>query len=345
MKIAIHKRTGSFSDRWIEYCEEHQINYKIVNCYDTDIIAQLKDCDGLMWHWSHTDYRAQNFARQLIMSVEKMGIKVFPDINTCWHFDDKVGQKYLLEAINVPLVPSYVFYNKKDAVEWIKTTDYPKVFKLRGGAGSQNVKLVKTKKQALKLTKKAFSKGFSLVSSTSNISERLRILKMKPGFKTLLYFIKGVVRIFFPRDNYFLLTKQKGYIYFQDFIKYNKYDERIVIIGNRAISFRRYNRKNDFRASGSKSFDHNPEIIPRETIKKVFEISHKLKTDSLAFDMIYDKNKNPLIVEISYAFTMKGETNNCPGYWDRNLNWVNDKVNPQRYMIEDFIKNMKFYKK
>jgi len=93
MKIAIHNRPGSFSDRWIDYCKQNKIAYKIVNCYDSNIISQLKDCDGLMWHWNQEDYRAQNFARQLIISVEKMGIKVFPNSNTCWHFDDKVGQK------------------------------------------------------------------------------------------------------------------------------------------------------------------------------------------------------------------------------------------------------------
>ena len=31
MKIAIHHRQGSFSDRWIEYCKENGINFKIVN--------------------------------------------------------------------------------------------------------------------------------------------------------------------------------------------------------------------------------------------------------------------------------------------------------------------------
>jgi len=75
MKIAIHKRPGSFSDRWIEYCNQKNINYKIVNCYDSDIINQLKDCSGLMWHWNHGDYREQNFARQLIISIEKWELK------------------------------------------------------------------------------------------------------------------------------------------------------------------------------------------------------------------------------------------------------------------------------
>ena len=100
-------------------------------------------------------------------------------------------------------------------------------------------------------------------------------------------------------------------------------------------------RNNDFRASGSGLFNHSPEIINKESIKIAFNIANKLKTLSLAFDFIYDKNKKPLIVEISYAYTMKGETNNCPGYWDENLNWHPDNVNPQRYIIEDLIAEIK----
>ena len=112
MKIAIHSRKGGFSKVWIDYCESNNISYKLVNCFASDIIQQLNDCDGLMWHWSHYDPEAVLFSRQLTYSLEHAGKKVFPDSHTCWHFDDKVGQKYMFEAINAPLVPTYVFYDK-----------------------------------------------------------------------------------------------------------------------------------------------------------------------------------------------------------------------------------------
>ena len=37
MKIAIHNSKGSFSDRWIDYCQKNNIPFKIVNAYDSDI--------------------------------------------------------------------------------------------------------------------------------------------------------------------------------------------------------------------------------------------------------------------------------------------------------------------
>src|SRR5678815_2299667 len=102
MKLAIHHESPGFSIRWVKYCEENSIPYKIVSCYDSDIVEQLKDCDGLMWHWNQENYKGILFARQLTLSLEKIGKKVFPNVNTAWHHDDKVGQKYLLESIGAP---------------------------------------------------------------------------------------------------------------------------------------------------------------------------------------------------------------------------------------------------
>ena len=160
MKIAIHLRKESFSDRVIQYCEQNKIPYKLVNCFDSDIIKQLNDCDVLFWHWFQNDPKAILCARQILYSVEKKGLKIFPDFNTVWHFDDKIGQKYLLEAIDAPFVSSYVFYDKESALKWINDSNFPKVFKLKDGAGSYNVKLVKSRKEALKLCNIAFSRGF-----------------------------------------------------------------------------------------------------------------------------------------------------------------------------------------
>jgi RimK-like ATP-grasp domain. len=341
MKIAIHHRPGSFSDRWIAYCQENNIPYKIVNCHSSDIIGQIKDCDGLMWHWSHGDYQAQNFARQLIFSIGKMGIKVFPNYDACWHYDDKVGQKYLLEAINAPFAPSYTFYDKDEAIKWIEKAQYPKVFKLRGGAGSLNVKLIRNKNAAKRIVRKAFNKGFPLVDKTFGFKQRLWVLRRDKNIKAIIHVIKGLIRFAYPPEGIGLLPTQKGYVYFQDFIPKNDFDDRVVIIGNKAIAIRRYNRDGDFRASGSGLIKHNSDLFNRNTIKTAFDVAKQIGSQSLAFDFVYDEIGSPLIVEISYAYAMGAAYDNCPGYWDADLKWHEDDVNPQRYIIEDFINEFK----
>ena len=333
--LAIHHRPGSFSDHWIIYCQEKDIPYKIVNCYDSDIVTQLEECEGLMWHWDLTDYRADLFARQLTLSLGKKGIKVFPDINTAWHYDDKIGQKYLLEVIKAPLIESYVFYSKQDALKWLNTTSFPKVFKLRCGAGSANVRLVKNRQKAEQLINKAFGNGFSHVNSIGRLKERFWMLKRDKNLIAFRKLLTGFARIFISKKNEKFSHKEKGYIYFQDFIPGNDYDTRLVVIGNRCFGLRRYCRKGDFRASGSGLKDYNRELISTDCVKIAFNTAKLLNTQSVAFDFINHHDKFKLI-EISYAFV----SNKFPGYWDSNLSWHEGEVSPQKFMIENFTKSI-----
>lgn len=331
MKIAIHHRPGSFSDRWIEYCKENNIPYKIVNAYDNNIVQQVDNCTAFMWHHTQCDYRDKLFAKQLIYSLEAMGLKVFPDFHTTWHFDDKVGQKYLLEAIGAPLVPSYVFYDKKEAIEWVNQTTFPKVFKLRGGAGSANVQLVPTKKDAIRLVNRAFGKGFPQFNRRGNLKERIR--KYKEGKDTLWGVCKGMGRLFIPTELAKMVSQEKGYVYFQDFIPNNTFDIRIIIVADKAFAIKRLTRKNDFRASGSGIIIYNKEEIKEQCVQIAFEVNEKIKSQSIAFDFVFDDNKNPLIVEISYGFVAEGY-DPCEGFWDKDLNWHEGPFNPYGWMVQ-----------
>lgn len=339
MKIAIHKTSNSYSDRWINYCAEKNIPYKIVNCYDSDIISQLEDCNGLMWHWTLNDYKAALFARQLTISLEKKGVKVFPNVNTAWHYDDKVGQKYLLEAVGAPTVNSYIFYSKKEAIDWLEKANFPKVFKLRGGASSVNVSIVKNKRKAKTLINKAFSNGFSHINRISRLKDRIWVYGRDKNILALRGILSGIARIFIPTEVERFSHKEKGYIYFQDFIPNNKYDTRLVVVGNRCFGLRRYCRDGDFRASGSGLLAYEPELFEPESIKIAFDIANKLSSQSIAFDFIKSNNENK-IVEISYCYSMGKFYDDCQGYWDKQLNWHSKPVNPQYFIIEDFINTL-----
>jgi len=340
MKLAIHQRIGSFSDRWIPYCEENNVPFKIVNCYDSDIISQLDDCMGLMWHWDLTDFESALFVRQLTCSLELIGKKVFPNINTAWHYEDKIGQKYLMEAIDAPFVLTNVFYSKLDALKWIETASFPKVFKLRNGAGSSNVRIVRNKFKARKLVNRAFGNGFPNVSPIGRLRERFYNLKNKRNFLAFKLAIGGLARLLIPTKAEKFSHKEKGYIYFQDFISNNKFDTRVVVVGDRCYSYRRLVRKEDFRASGSGNYMFDPKLTDKRMIEIAFDVTAKLGAQSMAFDFILD-NGNPVIVEISYCFCMgTNSADECPGNWDRNLIWHEEEIKPQIYMIENFVKSL-----
>lgn len=334
MRIGIHHTENSFSDRWIAYCKEKEIPYKLVDCYRSDIVQQLSGCGALMWHFNHKDSKDSKFAKQLLFSLQNAGTRVFPDFSTVWHFDDKVGQKYLLEAIDAPLAPAHVFYKKKEAIHWAGEADFPKVFKLRNGSGSQNVRLVRSRDQAVRLIRKAFGRGFKQYEAWSNLKERIR--KYRLGKTSLWNVVKGVIRLVRPTRYARVTGREAGYIYFQDFIPDNKFDIRIIVVGDKAFALKRLVRENDFRASGSGFIQYEKEHFDDETVRISFEVSEKMHAQCMTYDFVYMEGK-PLIVEISYGFTVEAY-DACEGYWNRDLSWVGGPFNPYGWMVEDLIK-------
>ena len=333
MKIAIHHRPSGFSNHWISYCEKHNVPHKLVNCYNSNIMQELDDCDALMWHFHQTHHKDVLFAKELIYSVQASGKKVFPDFHTAWHFDDKVGQKYLLEATGAPLVSSYVFYDKKEALHWVDTTEFPKVFKLRKGAGSAQVRLVRSKEDARRRIKKAFGRGFSQYDSGSNLKERWRLFRS--GQTNLWNVLKGIVRLGYTTEFDRVAGNEKGYVYFQDFVPGNSSDTRVIVINEKAFAIKRIVRENDFRASGSGDIEYAKGLFDEETVRLAFDLADKLKCQSLALDFVY-KDGRPMIVEVSFGYTCE-VYEPCEGYWDREMNWHSGSFNPQHWMVETLL--------
>jgi glutathione synthase/RimK-type ligase-like ATP-grasp enzyme len=338
MKIAIHNSNWGFTKDWIEYCRRMQVDYKTVDCYSSDIIEQISDCDALMWHHHHTLVKDALFAGQLLSAVQHSGRKVFPDFNTAWHFDDKVGQKYLLESINAPVADTFLFYSESEAMKWLKHTQFPKVFKLRGGAGSRNVRLVSSAREGGRLVKKAFRKGFATYNKISDLREHLRRFEFKK--KNIVSVAKSIYRLFFSTPFSKTVGPQKGYILFQEYIPGNLFDIRIVVIGARAFGIKRMVRENDFRASGSGEIKYGKEEIDIRCVSIAFETTEKLWAQCVAFDFVFDPSNNPLIVEINYGYAHESYFP-CPGYWDQQLDWHAGSFNSAEWMVEDLIQESK----
>lgn len=328
--IAIHHRSGSYSEMWIEYCKEKKLDYCTVNLFDSNIIKMLrrKEITHLLFHFGPGEYKIDLLLKKLNYILEEEGIKVFPGYSNYWHYNDKLGQKYLFEHLNIPHAPMDVFYSQESAMEWVgNEKNIPFVFKLKRGAGSSNVKLVKSRREAKKLIKKMFGKGIKPVRSIFvDVAPRIRKHKKKKDWlQALLRFPKVLYRNL-TLNRYF--SDEKGYFLVQEFYPNNEYDTRVSIIGNKACAFRRLVRKGDFRASGSGKIDYNPDQIDERMIEIAYNAADKINTHSTAFDFIYDKNGAPKIIEIS-CFYVSSAVSKAGGYWDRNLEYHQEKVIPE----------------
>ena len=335
--IAIHNSPRGFHPRWIDYCERQGIRYRLVNCYASDIIQQLDGCKALMWHYGQSHPKDILIARQILFALEHAGLEVFPDFRTAWHFDDKVAQKYLFEALGVSAVPAHVFVEKKAALEWVQQTEFPKVFKLRRGAGSAGVRLVKSRSEARRLIARSFGRGFPVYDPWGSLKERL--YKFRMGRATAFDLMKGVARFVYPPRFSSILGRETDYVYFQDYVPGNDSDTRVIVIGKRAFAIKRMVRPGDFRASGSGRIRYEREEFDERCVVLAFEIADRLEGQCVALDFVFSADGQPSILEVSYGF-VKEIYDPCTGYWDSDLAWHDGEIQPQAWMVDSVINSI-----
>ncbi len=333
--IGIHDSPRSFSDRWIEVCLQKAIPFTRLNCLSTDILEKCADLSAVLWHWTLNKSEEQLVARQVIAALEQSGIIVFPNLASCWHYDDKVAQKYLLEAIGAPVTPTWVFTNRDEAMEWVAGATWPKVFKLRCGAGSSNVRLVRTRREAETICRRAFGRGF--YARPGYLSDTRTRLRKIGNWLELWQKLRGAPKSAITYLNFRRRApRERGYVYFQEFLPGNKFDTRVTIIGNRAFGYIRSNRPNDFRASGSGRPVYEVDLIDKRCLEIAFRLAERLGIQSLAFDFLFDHRQEPQVGEISYCY-VPSMVHACRGYWDRDLGWHEGHVWPQDVILEDML--------
>lgn len=334
MKVAIHSSKWGFSKHWIEYCVTRGIDHKVVDAYATDIMFELADCDVFLWHHHHIDAKDVIFAKQLLFAAQQTGTRVFPDFNTGWHFDDKLGQKYLLEGISAPLATTDVFYDAETALRWVRFVEFPKVFKLRGGAGSTHVKLIRSRREASNVVRRAFGRGFPAYDRWGDLKENWR--RYRFGNATMFSLLKSMRRLVKSTKHSRTVGPERGYVLFQEFLPGNTHDTRVIVIGMRAFAIKRLVREADFRASGSGRILYGKHEIDERCISIAFETTEKLRAQCVAYDFVTDLQGNPRIVEINYGYAAEAYEA-CPGYWDRHLRWHEGPFNSAHWIIEDLL--------
>ncbi|HVN56664.1 MAG TPA: hypothetical protein VMT63_00050 [Bacteroidales bacterium] len=337
MRVGIHpgryREIPDFIKKYEIILKFNDIECEYLHADDPDFFEKVKSLDAFIYRWYHYDYDRQLATTILPLIRDFLKIKCFPDNATDWHFDDKIKQYYLLKLYNFPVCESWIFWDRKDALEWTDTARYPLIFKLKGGAGSKNVLLVRNSRKAKQLVRRMFGRGFSDLGILNSMSTSRHDFRLLRNLKILLWQIKRSVT---GRPAETVYQKNRNYVLFQEFLSGNKFDTRITVIGNRAFGFRRFNRKNDFRSSGSGIIDHDPAFIDTGCVRIAFEISRKFAFQSMAYDFLCDESGQIKFSEISYSF-LDTTVHQCTGYWDKDLNWHEGHFWPQFCQLQDLL--------
>ena len=245
--------------RYARFLENNSIPFDFYRIHAHDWLEKSNDFDVIIGKPTSATYELEEFIEKVFILETHLNKICFPDLKDTILYENKKVESYLATIYRFPFIHANISNDKDDALRLIEEMDFPCVSKIVPGSGSIGVELVQSKTQAKKIINSAFS-------------------------------LNG-------RKTYVVYSRQKNYIYFQDFIQNDGYDLRVIVVGRKVFGFYRKALKGDFRASGMKLEEKRE--LPIEAMKIARKLSHVINSPFLVVDMLHGKDGKYYINEIS----------------------------------------------
>ncbi|MCF8264848.1 MAG: hypothetical protein K9I99_10135, partial [Melioribacteraceae bacterium] len=221
-----------------------------------------------------------------------LNIPIYPSPLEIYIYENKRYFYSWMEANNLPHARTRIFYDQKEAMNYIAKVDFPIVGKTNIGASGSGVKVINNLNDAHNYINQAFTK--------KGVSKRWGPNFSKGGLirRGAKYFvnpseIKNKVSIYKSQKS----DSQNGFVIFQQFIPHD-FEWRIVAIGDSYFAHKKL--KIGEKASGStlKNYDNPPSYL----FTFAREIMEKFHLTSQAIDVFEDVDGRILINEMQCIF-------------------------------------------
>lgn len=281
---------------WVKACNNHAstVSYRVVdltkNTWLEEIQKEPVDC-LLAKPGGVTDAFKNLYDERLQILVNELGYMVYPSLNEVLFYENKRYLSFWLSVNNIQHPATSVFYNKKEALDFINITKYPFVAKLNIGASGNGVNIIKTKDQAKGYVNKIFRKGITARTgprmNRGGILKRAFYMILHPNeLKTKLKLYKTIST-----------NPQKGFCIFQEFIPHD-YEWRVVCIGESYFAHKKVVKGE--KASGSliKGYE-NPPLSLLDFVRNII-VKHNFQ--SQAVDIFEIQKDTYLVNEMQCIF-------------------------------------------
>lgn len=217
---------------WIEACEQmgREVRYKVIDITVANWLEKVlkEDFDCLLTRPPGQVNIFKNLYDERIYILHKvLGKKIYPTYEEILIYENKKMLSYWLKANKIPHPKTYVFYFKKEALDYAKSCDLPIVAKTSIGAAGSGVRIFYNQKDIENYIDRAFSgKGVSRSWGPNlrkeDIAKRtINRLKNIPGF----------IRYMRKKRKSATIDPQKEFVIFQEYIKCD-FEWRCVRVGD-----------------------------------------------------------------------------------------------------------------
>lgn len=207
---------GSYFLRYRRFLDYNSMPYKIINLRKSDWLDQCKDIDILVASYASEPSRLNELQAKIGILEQYHGIMCYPSAKDLWSYEDKTRIYYLVNEYGLKHARTFISHEHEEALDFVRTAEYPLISKIKTGSCSRGVELVKNKDRAEKIVNQNFGLG---------------------------------------RKALWTYSFEKDYVYFQEFIKDATYDIRVFVVGDIIAGYRRRMKGKDFRASGTGLLD------------------------------------------------------------------------------------------
>src|SRR5690606_7060675 len=142
LKMGIIYGRMHYHKHWIAACRELKISYQIIYLEKFNWLEEVTRANldvVLCWPDISTAEIKQMVDERLRIIETDIGLKVYPSVKEIWLYENKRVQHYWLKLYNYPIPETRVFYNEKEAEEYLEKATFPIVMKSNLGASASGV--------------------------------------------------------------------------------------------------------------------------------------------------------------------------------------------------------------
>jgi len=175
LKMGIIYGRMHYHKHWIAACRELKISYQIIYLEKFNWLEEVTRANldvVLCWPDISTAEIKQMVDERLRIIETDIGLKVYPSVKEIWLYENKRVQHYWLKLYNYPIPETRVFYNEKEAEEYLEKATFPIVMKSNLGASASGVYIENNRKEAIKKVKNYLRYGYKIKSKGANRKQK-----------------------------------------------------------------------------------------------------------------------------------------------------------------------------
>jgi glutathione synthase/RimK-type ligase-like ATP-grasp enzyme len=228
------------------FLRHNSIKYSFINIHAEDWVEAVSNYDLIVWRPFSDPASMYEQSTKISFIETYLNIRCHPSSSELWTYEDKVRVYFLLSFHKLPIIPTFISFDEQECLQKLDDLIFPLISKANVGSSSYSVKKLNSRASAKRYIRRAFSSGVST------------------GFP---YY------------------RQKGYVYFQEYVKDARYDLRIILIGNKIFGYYRMRPAHDFRASGAGLRKEGGQL-PIDAVKLAMKVKEVMPSTMLAVDFL-----------------------------------------------------------